>query len=410
MHTDEEIISHSGQAGLAAVWPRIKTLRSWAVTQWWWGALAVPFVITRLVWLLAAAFARGSLQPNPTYLSYFQQGGQLTRIFWLDIFAHWDAKFYLSIAQQGYSTSSDLSQYSNVAFYPLYPALAKSFGWLGLRLPDGAVLAVGLLVSNVCFLAACVLFYRLAVGRMGFSPKAAGRALALLIVFPASFYFSSFYPESLFLLLSLLAFSAAYEGRWGLAGLAGALVTLTRIQGVLVVAALAWIYLDARGWKLARIRADVLWLGLAPLGLAVHFYQLYRLTGHLLAPFEVQAAWGRGEYGFLQGLRLQLESPGLDVFKIDALLLVGFLICGAWMLRRPATRALGVYTLLMCALPVSTGLLVSVSRFLAVVFPVFLLLGQQMERRKGSYDLLRAAFFTLQVLYFAAWVNFYWVA
>src|SRR5512133_2448689 len=107
--------------------------------SWAWSAVLVPFIVTRLAWLLIAAVAQATFQPNITYLKFFQQGGQLTRIFLLDIFAHWDARFYLSIIKEGYSPLTDFAHnYSNVAFLPLYPYLVKSIGWLGLRLPDAA--------------------------------------------------------------------------------------------------------------------------------------------------------------------------------------------------------------------------------------------------------------------------------
>jgi hypothetical protein len=378
--------------------------------SWWWEVILAPFLVVRLVDVLAAAFARGSIQPNPTYLKYFQQGGQLTRVFWLDIFAHWDAKYYLSIIQNGYSSATDLSQYSNVAFYPLYPYLVKSIGWLGIHLPDAVYLFLGILISNLCFLLSLALLYRLTVKYLGLKEFTARGAVILILVFPASFIFSCFYPESLFLLLSLLAFTAAFERRWLWAGIAGALVTLTRIQGVLVVAAVAWMYMDARQWNFKAIRADVLWFGLAPLGLLAHFYSLYRITGHWLAPFEAQAAWGRGQYGFFEGLGLQLSGMNLDVFKVDAVFLLLFLGVGVVLLFSPKLRPLGIYTLLMGIVPVSTGLLVSVSRFLAVVFPGFIWLADQTDHRSQRLLYLAALFFGLQVLYFAAWANFYWIA
>ncbi len=399
-----QTIPSSPAARLGARWASLRA-------SWVWSVVLAPFIVTRLVWVLVAAFAQGVIQPNPTYLKYFQQGGQLTRVFLLDIFSHWDARFYLSIIKSGYSAQTDFAnQYSNVAFLPLYPYLVKSVGWSGIHLPDSAYLAIGLLLSNLCFLAAMVLLYRLATRHLGLSETAARRGLALLFIYPASFFFSCFYTESLFLLLSLVGFTAAFERRWWQAGVAGALMALTRVQGLIAVAALGWIYMEARGWKLSRIRPDSLWFALAPAALLAHLTYLYTLTGRFLAPWEAQVAWERNKYGLLHGLWLQISSPSLDVFKIDGLLMLFFLACGVYLLWKTPFKSFGIYAILMCLLPVLTGMLISGTRYVAVVFPVFLLLGEKLDRRDGPYHLLLAAWFALQILYFAGWVNYYWVA
>ena len=140
-------------------------------------------------------------------------------------------------------------------------------------------------------------------------------------------------------------------------------------------------------WKIKNIRPDALWLGLSPLLLAGHLYNMYRLTGSFLAPFISNEAWGRGRYGLLEGLKLQLEAPYLDVFKLDAVFVLLFMACGIYMLWKWPNKDFGIYTLLMVIVPVSTGMLISAQRFMLVVFPVFLLAGEvlQSERSMGSF-------------------------
>ncbi len=206
-----------------------------------------PFLVTRGALLLAGWFARDTFQPNPTYADYAQRGYFLTRFFFIDMFTHWDGKWYLSIARQGYQFSSDLTtQYSNVAFYPLYPYLVRALAWLSPvgRGSETLLLAVGLLVSNLCFLLAAWLIFRL--GREYLSDEmGAARAVGLLVVFPASFFFSSFYPEALFLLLSVAAFWFALKQHWLLAALMGALAAVTRLQGIALAVPLVWLYMDS---------------------------------------------------------------------------------------------------------------------------------------------------------------------
>jgi len=381
---------------------------------WWWQGLLLPFTITRLAWILAAKFALDNFQPNPTYAAYASRGWLHSPYFWIDIWTHWDGGYYLQIIKEGYSSSANLAtSLSNVAFFPLYPYLVKglawlAYGWTGNKMPDSLVLLLGILLSNVLFLGSMALLRRLALRYLGLGEAAVQRAIALIFVFPASFIFSCFYTESLFLFLSLAGFTAALERRWPWAGICAGLVVLTRVQGMLVVLALFLVYWQAHGWKFSAFRSDLLWLGLGPLLLLAHLYDLYRVTGTFLAPFLAQSAWGRGKYGFLEGLRLQLEAPVLDVYKLDALFILLFLACGVYLLVKWPEKSLGVYTILMAAVPVSTGMLISGQRFMLVVFPAFLLLGSKLKS-PGGFELVRGLCFALQVVYFAGWVNYYWI-
>jgi hypothetical protein len=151
---------------------------------------------------------------------------------------------------------------------------------------------------------------------------------------------------------------------------------------------------------------------MAPVLLGAHLYHIGQITGTPLAPLLAQQAWNRNQYSLIEGLRLQLEAPVLDVYKIDGLMVLFFLGCGLYLLLPHRSRVpwlLGVYAILMCIVPVGTGMLISATRFMAGVFPVFLLLGEQPGGRSWL-RLLTVLWFALQILYFAAWANYYWVA
>lgn len=381
-----------------------------APQRWFLDSVLLPFALTRFIWVLTAYFAYGNYVTNPGYEKYYQQGWFLTKYFILDIFARWDARWYLSIIREGYVPSADLTQYySNLAFFPLYPYIVKSLGWLGLDLPNAYYILTGLLLSNLLFIASAALLYRLAAVELGMDAGAAGRALGLLFVFPAGFFFGSFYTESLFLFLAVLGFTFALREDWRGVGITAALAVLTRSTGAALLLALGWLYMEKRGWRLREVRPSAGWLLLAPLALGAHFFHLYRVSGRPLAIFEAMSAWGRiSVYNLSEPLR-NLGRPVLDVFKIDLVLFLLFLLCGLYILWKWKWKAFGIFAVLLCLLPVYTGLLVSVSRYMAVIFPVFLLLGQRLEDRR-IYDALRAVWFALQVIYFAGFVNYYWIA
>jgi len=377
---------------------------------WFWDSVLFPFLVTRAIWVLVGTFAYENYVSNPSYTKYYERGYFLTKYFLLDMFARWDANWYMSIIQNGYQPSADLTQsYSNMAFFPLYPYLVKSLGWFGLDLPNAYYILVGLFLSNVFFIAAMALLYRLIIIEMGFGEAAAKRTLGLLFVFPAAFYFSSFYTESLFLFLALLGFTFALRENWLGAGVVGALGVLTRSQGVALVIALAWLYMEKRGWRWRDIRPSVGWFALAPLALLAHFYYLYLKSGRIFAMFEAMSAWGRVKIYNLSDPFRNLQGPHLDVFKIDLVIFLLFFLCSLYLLWKWPYKAYGIAALLMCFLPVYTGLLVSVSRYMLIIFPVFILLGEKLENH-NAYTALRAVWFALQIVYFAGWVNYYWIA
>jgi len=381
-----------------------------APRNWFWNAILFPFLVTRGIWVFVAYFAYNNFQPNPSYLRYVKQGYFLTRIFPLDIFTRWDSKWYFSILKGGYQPSADLrTVYSNLAYFPLYPYLVKSVGWLGVSLPDGLYILLGLLLSNLFFLASAALLYRLIIRSPGFDADGAQRALILLILFPVSFFFSAFYPESLFLFLTLLGFTFALEEKWAWTGICAALVVVTKPTGIIPVIALGWLYMEKKQWRLQAIRLSILWFLLAPLALFLHFYHLYLISGHPFAFIDAMTAWGGIQPATYWNPFQNLTGAGLDVFKVDLVLMILFLVASAYSIWKWPVKAYGVYALLMILLAVSEGLLVSMSRYLLVCFPVFVLLGQKLRGGKW-FDLTAAACLALQVIYFAGWVNYYWIA
>src|SRR5258708_14639405 len=88
------------------------------------------------------------------------------------------------------------------------------------------------------------LFY---LARLDLPRARAERAVLLMTVFPFGFFFGLVYTESLFLLLTVLSFYGFRTRRWWLGGGAGALATATRVNGILMLPALAWI-----AWRAAR--------------------------------------------------------------------------------------------------------------------------------------------------------------
>ena len=429
-----------GGAAIAEVWTRARS--STAVRD----ALR-SFAWSRLAVLAVAVFAALSMGPgegrNATVfdkpLVTAPLGGAADIV--AAPLARWDAVWYLTIANDGYE-GADSPRH---AFFPLYPLLTRGLAAVAGG-GAGAVLLAAYAIALLAFLAALVLLHRLTEIELG--RRAAWPALLLLCVFPASLYFGAPYSESLFLLCSVGAFYAARTDRWALAGLAAAGASATRSAGVLLIVPLLVMYLygpraalgsATLGWRPRHpVGPELLWLALAPVGLAAFAAYLGLTYGDPLSFSHVQDFWNRdfagpfigawdGAVAAFDGLRQLLsgsrdtvyfEQSGGDPFRVAAqnLALFGFLCFAAvavvGVLRR-LPFAYGLYVVLALALPLSYPVdpqpLMSLPRFVAVLFPIFMWLGAVCDERRLTerVAVVSAVALGLFVTQFATWQ---WVA
>lgn len=336
--------------------------------------------------------------------------------------ARWDATWYLEIADHGYVDTT------HAAFFPLYPFLARVVG-----APFGSALAGGLLVSFAAGIAALALLHRLALLELGAAPARA--AVWLLACFPAAFFLSAVYSESLFLVLSLGGVYAARTGRWGWAGALGGLAATTRSAGVVLLVALALLW-----WTRSERRPrDLLALALVPAGLLAYCAGLALSGLDGMAPFDAQEQWFRhfagpfvgvwdgtvaawdGARQLLSGSRVPVyfEQAGGDPFVNAAhnLELFATLVAIVPMLAGALRRlpfAYGAYALAALALPLSYPVepqpLMSLPRFALVLFPLFMWLGWWAARGRHRLVVLAALFLGLQAFAAAEFATWHWVA
>lgn len=251
------------------------------------------FVLSRLyVFLLGAIAMQINVMLAPVAaLGYFMPPLYGLEHYLLQPWRNWDGHWYALIALEGYGVDRSVT-----AFYPLYPLLLHWGAWL----LDGRLVLAGVLISNVCFLAALFLLYRLLAE--DFSAAVARRALVLLALFPTAYYFTAVYSESLFLLVAVGAFYAARHNWWWLAGLCGFLATLTRVHGILLLLPLGILFLKQQGWNPRRWRANPMSLTLVPAGLLVYMAYLRRVWDDPLVMLKAQKGWDRYQATPLQTL------------------------------------------------------------------------------------------------------------
>ena len=372
--------------------------------------VAAVFLLSRAGVLAVAVLAALVADPagSADQLSFDRPG--LTQPFGaaldalLSPLARWDATWFLGIARDGYDGGS------GAAFFPLYPLLVRALV-LGSSDP-GALLVSAYAVSLASFAGALLLLHRLAEIELGADPARA--TVVLLALFPAALFFGAPYSESLFLLVSVGAFYAARTGRWAWAGALAGAASGTRSAGILLLAPLAVLYLygpradrppdraDSSWWTPRyRPRRDIAWLAAAPTGLAAYTLYLGLAHGDAFAYLHLQDQWFRSFAGPFAGIwegavaawdgvrqlasgsrdPVYFTEAGDDPFKvaqrnITAFAFLVFGLVGAVGVVRRLPAAYGVYVVAALALPLSFPVephpLMSIARFIAVLFPIFM--------------------------------------
>ena len=278
----------------------------------------------------------------------------------------WDGVWYRLIADHGYLLVP--GRQSDPAFFPLYPLVLKGARTVGL--PVGAA---GVILSNVLFLAALLVFDALGRGVVG--PALARRATLLLAVFPTTYVCSMVYPESLLLLAVAATGLFAVRGRWAACACAAALASLARPEGVLLVlpiaaaAAQRWKHADAdeRGRAVAAV--------LAPPAAAASFPVYLGWALHdPLAWTKAQQAWGRsfrvdGVAHAFRSVAHELSHQAWAGRDVAFCILTLALLAAAVRLTVP--RAWIAFGAIVVLFPLTSGSFESDARFGLVALPAY---------------------------------------
>jgi hypothetical protein len=316
-----------------------------------------------------------------------------------------DALHYLVIAEHGYTRSDPGLE----AFFPLYPLtvhlVAAPLEMLHHSQMIYPLVAIGLNLLLI-MLGLSLLMYLL---KLDLKPAYALIGALLLLVTPFSFFLLAPYTEALFLCLTVGSFLAARRQVWWLAGLLAALASATRFPGLLLVPVLAIEYLDQVGWRIEKVKTDLLWLLLAPLGAVAYFGYLAMnggITGYLSA---YHTSWPERKFdlNIISTISRPIESMAHSGhISLNALMALGALagvltlLVITWRELRPSYR---VYTILSLILPLLTTTLDSVGRYYMLIFPVYLMLAIVARRRPfliGTLAFAGAAYGSLMLMLF----------
>jgi len=323
--------------------------------------------------------------------------------------AQWDATWYLQIAADGYSGFGPGFDPERLQrFFPLYPMAIRAGA--GFSREESLIILSGFAVSLAAFTGALYLLHKLVELELG--RRHAAPTLLLLALFPTAFFFGIPYNESVFLLLSVGVFYSARLGHWTWAGALAGAASATRPQGLMLVLPLLILYLygprqdrapdQPRRGPLGllpryRTRPTLLWIGLAPVGLLAFAAYLAATAGDPLAFTTSQRgylghelAWpwttvwdgavaGLGDTGQLvdrlRGQTIVKTEPTWWMDSVNLAALV-FALAGIVAVFRVLPSAYGAYVAASLGIPLCTPIsyspLASLSRYVVVLFPLFI--------------------------------------
>ena len=342
------------------------------------GEAVVLFVALRLGLSLLGAFMATQGVPSPCHFEEALAGWQTMPELLRDglafplagVWERWDACWYAKIASYGYEPGE-----RSVAFFPLFPLLIRAMGTLTV-LPYPVA---GMIVSAGAYVAAMIGLLRLVSSSHGFD--VARRTAILLSVFPAAFYLLAPFTEALFLACAIWSLVLARSRRWALAAACALLAGLTRPQGLLLALPLAWeaVTVARAGglrWPTTAVSAIAV---LAPVAAFAGYAEAARvLAGE--TPYDAQSLWGGTDFHppwevVATSVQWIVErGDGLQAINLAALLgAAALLVTGAR--RMPLAYSLYAWPpLLLVATRVQPTPLTSTTRYVLVLFPVFVVL------------------------------------
>jgi hypothetical protein len=196
----------------------------------------------------------------------------------------WDSLHYREIVVRGYPSAVGEKIPERIAFFPLYPLLAKGLAFLN---PETALL----IVANVASILGFLWFYLWAYRAQG--QQTARWAVLVALAYPPAMFLSAAYTEAVFFLLTALTFWFLQKENMLSAAVSSGLACASRPTGLAlsVIVVLAEITRTPWTWSAARLSRLAL-LGLVSVfGLLLYEGYLISKYGRWDAYFAAQRHW-----------------------------------------------------------------------------------------------------------------------
>jgi hypothetical protein len=369
------------------------------------------FLSSRLVMALAIIFAVRFVPQAPN------EGIWNANPSWCHYLLRYDSGWFVRIMREGYTYDAASAAGQPVVFLPLYPLVSWFVGFILSIHNHNAVL----IVSNLSALAAIPLLYKLI--RDEYGHEVALYTVAVLSFFPTSLFFSAGYAESLTLLLIVSFFLFLRRGQFLLASTFAGLALATRLTSVVLLLPLVWEMWRSIGSDRKR------WLTTALPSLIVATSGLWTYMIYLAVKFNQPLAFAHALGGWQGGTSIVENLPAALMLRpfralrhikqagpyanyIDPWIFLAFLtlIIVFWKRLRTSHAIYAVAAVLFPYLTRSGGPLLweSFGRYMILVFPVFVVIGQIAKTRLWLGLGVIGVFSAMLFVYMAMFSQWYW--
>ncbi len=373
--------------------------------------ITASFIVSRVL-LFVFALLAVDLLPFQNISTAANSSIGLPYLQW--IWGNFDGVHYVSIANSGY-------QYPNYAFFPLYPlfiSIIKSVTFL-------QTLQVGLVISYISFLLSLFFVYKIIL--LDFKKTVAFRSIVFLLFFPLTFYYTSVYADSLYLLLSVVSFYAARKKNWFLAGIFGFLAGLNRLIGIVLLPVLLLEWYAQHKWKMEDGRWKIIisrffrdkafFILLIPLGIIGYGVYLQINFGDFFLFQKAMVEWGQSKLV----IPLQVVYRYFKIFTTTQINIIYFIAIVefvstilyfllTWYVFKKTRVSYGLLMLLTFLIPALTGTFQGMPRYILHTFPAFIALALLTNRSKKLFWATIAIFLVLQFVFVALFTRGYFVA
>ncbi len=378
------------------------------------------FFIIKIIFILLILSLNQFIKPSDTtnYKKSFIFTEQKSIINYK--FASFDGQRYLKIALKGYKqivrerTSKDI-----YAFFPLYPILIKTFS----PLFGGSMAWSGLTLSILFYLFGTIYLYKLILEL--YSKSVALKTILLFLVFPSTIFYTAIYTESLFFMLMVMTFYYLNKRRWWIVGWLGALASLSRPQGCLLLApVLIEYYFYLKNLKpysiknlIEKTKYNFIAPFIIPLGLVIFLTYSKLKTGNFFTPIIVQQYWGRETTGILNIFIVlfteiknffALPIHSLAHSKIDSTISLVYILSLCFFARLKIPISYIIYATLLILVPLSTGSTMSMVRLSSYSFVHLIFFVLLSEKYKFIYSMIFLIFSFVSIYIGSLFINGYW--
>ena len=328
---------------------------------------------------------------------------------------NFDGEHYLAIAQYGYRSLTYF-------YFPLFPILVRLVVFL--YKSNTLILAIGgLLLNHLFLLIGLIGFWKLIKLDSTYDVKT---VILLLLLFPTSFFFASYYTEGIFFALSVWAFFFARKKIWWAAGLLGLMSTFTRLIGIALFPAMIaeYSFSGSKKFRSVSINKNIIFLLLIPLGLFTYMLFVKYKTGdpfEFLHSVEIFGEQRSSNFVFLPQVFYRYIFkilPSLNYQYFPAVFFTGmefftgvlflFLsILGLVKLR----LSYAIFLILGYVIPTLSGSFSSLPRYVIVLFPAFILMGLYFHKmHKIEQIIIITIFFLSLAIATMLFIRGYWIA